>query len=280
MLVVSRSPHLQHFKELLGQCNHYLITILIGLDGVQKGVVTRDDSFRVKWDPRNVEQSVVRSRRFARQACLVWAVDALDAYLGYLRKKPFELPFEYKAKIANVESVYPLLKGVTQMLEYPIDVPLALVHLGIQWRNNLVHYRAQNQLDHEYATALRSADSTAIERFRGLDTNVLLNDFKDCEVPRFKEVAAIIQAIHYLVLEFDSKTVRFIDAEVLAKEIAIKKKTELAIVFRAEPSKLTKRLKQFLISNGFKESDDSTLPHLRDDQLVPLLSPARSAALD
>src|SRR5690554_4101596 len=89
MLELKHTPALNHFKDLIGQTNHYLITILIGLEGVRDGSVTKGDSFNVTWNPKSVEDSAKRSRRFARNSALSWAIDALDAYMGFLGKKPF-----------------------------------------------------------------------------------------------------------------------------------------------------------------------------------------------
>lgn len=42
MLQLNLSGHLNHFKNLLGQTNHYLITILVGLEGVRTGKVIKN----------------------------------------------------------------------------------------------------------------------------------------------------------------------------------------------------------------------------------------------
>lgn len=50
----------------MGQANHFLITILIGLDEVSKGQVKKPDTLDVCWNPKDVRASVERSRAVAR----------------------------------------------------------------------------------------------------------------------------------------------------------------------------------------------------------------------
>jgi hypothetical protein len=76
------------FKKLLGQNNHYLITILIGLNGVEAGTALLPDDFATSWNPRDVRRSVQRSREFAIKALLAWASDSLDAYQSALIPLP------------------------------------------------------------------------------------------------------------------------------------------------------------------------------------------------
>ncbi len=179
ILELNWSGHLNHFKNLLGQTNHYLITILVGLEGVRTGKVTKDESFHATWNPRSVEDSAVRSRRFARNSALAWAIDSLDAYLGYLRKKPFDFKDVELQKVFSERSIYKTLKAITKFSEYQTDVPLSVIHLGIQWRNNLVHFHADNELEAEYRNfLLNNANAIDVaERFRGLDSNLMVNNF-------------------------------------------------------------------------------------------------------
>src|ERR1700721_2138620 len=69
------------FKDLLGQANHFLITLLVGLGAVGDGTAMLDQEFRTSWNPRDVRKSAERSRQFAFDLALVRAVDALDTFL-------------------------------------------------------------------------------------------------------------------------------------------------------------------------------------------------------
>lgn len=269
MLTVSRSPHLKQFKEALGQANHYLITILIGLEGVRTGAVTKGDSFNVSWSPRSIDATVNRSRRYARQSGLTWAVNALEGYLGYLRRHPFRFPSDFDQLLQNDRSVFSLLNKVITFTGYPIDLPLSITHIGIQWRNNVVHYHAENELDQAYATFLRNVDrSTVGERFSGLDPHLMLEGFNEREAPRFKELAAIIQSIHYLVLELDSRLVTFIDPELMLKDILSEHALEARHILSAAPGDRERKMKQYLITHGFKDVTSKDASNGIDDARI------------
>ena len=76
-------------RERLGQANHLLITILIGIEGVRTGNAKKSDEFHATWNPKSIEESAQRSRRFARDAMLNHIVDSLGVYLSLLREPPF-----------------------------------------------------------------------------------------------------------------------------------------------------------------------------------------------
>ena len=79
------SPARRHFKQRIGQVNHFLITTLIGLDGVKSKEFTLPEEFRTSWNPRSVERSAERSIRFILDASLSWVVDNLDSYFTIVR---------------------------------------------------------------------------------------------------------------------------------------------------------------------------------------------------
>jgi hypothetical protein len=255
MLELNWTGHLKHFKKLIGQTNHYLITILIGIEGVRNGDVTKGESFNVSWNPVSIEDSSRRSRVFARNAALSWAIDSLDAYLGYLKKHPFKFPVEFSEKIQNDRSIYNNLNDVINFTKYKTDLPLSLVHMGIQWRNNLVHYHANNLLDFEFSSSIRNTDKDKIQkRFRGLDPQLMLENFNDHNSPTFKEVAAIIQSVHYLVLELDKILKEYIDLDILIDHLVRENELEILNIITSNPDKRIRKMKQFLISKGFKDA--------------------------
>ena len=75
------------FKTEMGQANHFLITIMIGLDAVEDGAQKRE-SFNANWNPKDVTASVVRSKHYAIKSSLAWAVDNLDMYLRLCNREP------------------------------------------------------------------------------------------------------------------------------------------------------------------------------------------------
>ena len=85
---ITRSYALKKFKKEIGQANHFLITILVGLDGVKSGKVEKNDEFSAAWNPKDVVASAERSRIYTIKASLAWVVDCLDMYLRLCNRKP------------------------------------------------------------------------------------------------------------------------------------------------------------------------------------------------
>lgn len=257
MLELKHTPALNHFKDLIGQTNHYLITILIGLEGVRDGSVTKGDTFNVTWNPKSVEDSAKRSRRFARNSALSWAIDALDAYIGFLGKKPFCISDSEFLKEIEKRSVYKKFNAAVKSLNFKTDFPISVIHLGIQWRNNLVHFHAENELDHDYSTFLRNTDKKDIqERFRGLDSVLMLENFKKNYTPTLKEVAAIIQSIHYIVVEMDKELVKSYNAIEYCEKIMKDKKQDLTKIMKVNSELKERKLTRYFLSKGFSEIEN------------------------
>jgi hypothetical protein len=255
---LSWTGHFREFKENLGNSNHYLITILIGLEGVRTKKVTKDDSFNVNWNPADLESSVGGSRKFARKAALAWTIDALDGYLGFLRKDFFDFGDpEFVAKIRNKDSrsIYKSLNDVTEFCQYTLDLPLSLVQLGIQWRNNLVHYHADNDLDPKYRDFIRRADPIETsKRFSGLEPIMMLEDFEQGIPPKHKAIACIIRSTHYLVQALDPILVRYVNLKRYTDHLVKTYEKEFRQVISASPELRIKKARQFFISRGFKPS--------------------------
>ena len=259
-LTLNHTPALALFRNLIGQTNHALITICIGLDGVKNGTVKKGDSFNVSWNPNNLDNSVTISRIFAKRAALSWAIDSLDAYLSYLRKKGYTFHNPEKFPEMQKQSVYSKFKAVTDFYNFPIDLPISLVHLGIQWRNNLVHFNAENPLDQNYQSFLHTASKKEIaERFCGLDANLMLTHFKQQLTPTLKEVASIIQSIYYIVFELDKEIIKNFNLKEHCLSFLQTKKIEIKSILDKGPDKRKHRLFTFLISNGFSISSDDII---------------------
>lgn len=203
-------------KKLLGDNNHLLITLLIGVEGVRTGQVTKSDAFNVTWAPKNLESTAQRARRFARAAALAWAVDSLDAYLGDLsNRKIYDLSIilpELNDQLTQ-RSVYKKLEAIENALKLPLTTELSLSHLAIQWRNNLIHSNATNELDTKYRVKVRElqADDENPNTFGNIDGYRLVDEFQSKSHPKFKAVAAFIQSINTLIETIDLILVSKID---------------------------------------------------------------------
>jgi len=219
-LNINTSRARKTFKRLIGHTNHYLITILVGLDYVQKNDVILAEDFRTTWNPQNKLSSVNRSRDFSINSTLSWGIDALDAYLGLSHKKP---------SLYQIKDLYDKASGAGQSISFKFNVikdylisnnsndefekTAALVEVAIQWRNNLVHYFAENEITKETEDTLLNNSEFYFNNFQGLYIQQFLEHFKDNITPRFKEVTSIIRGLHKVVEAIDCYLLNVIDKE-------------------------------------------------------------------
>lgn len=200
-------------KKLLGDTNQLLITLLIGVEGVRTGKVVKDDSFKVRWNPKDLSSTSQRARRFARAAALSWAVDALDAYLGSLADRSIydlsNLSVPLNDQLTN-RSIFVKLNSLASALVLPPSAELSLVHLAIQWRNNLIHFHAENELDKKYESFIKDnliSSESSPNKFGNLSGHDLIADFNDGKHPKFKCVAAFIKSINTIIETLDAAIV-------------------------------------------------------------------------
>jgi hypothetical protein len=88
-LFLNESAARRHFKDVLGNANHLIITILVGLFAVEQRLISECPAeLRTAWNPKDPAASANRSRVMMLQMSLVRATDALDMYLSLARRKP------------------------------------------------------------------------------------------------------------------------------------------------------------------------------------------------
>ncbi len=199
------SPARRHFKKRIGQVNHFLITTLIGLDGVKNRDYKLPKEFSTSWNPKNIERSVERSARFVLDASLSWVVDNLDSYFIESYRKPSIIESEdlrkaYSKADRSVSKRFDIFYEETLKRNKEIQKYAALVALSIQWRNNIVHFGAENELERDHLNFLKQNKELYSNEFHHLDINTLLVSFNSKDGhPSFKEVTSMIYAIHKYV---------------------------------------------------------------------------------
>lgn len=203
---IHTSPARRQFKKLLGQVNHYLITILVGLNAVEKGEAVLGGTFSTNWNPRSPQASARQSREFALKATLAWTVDALDAYASQLHQSPRLLESDtlYNAMSAAGRSVDAKTDALIEGLDIKDNISSSLTKLAITWRNRLVHHQADNPLSDEVRQSLLSQSKKIADNYRGLEIESMLISFDKSLAPRFKEAASLAQASHDFVSNCDS----------------------------------------------------------------------------
>jgi len=187
------------FKRLLGQANHYLITILVGLDYIKDNDITVQKEFKTSWNPKSKESSSIRSREFAIGTTLSWTIDSLDAYLGYCHKKPTlyqdkDLLEKAGGAGQSADKKFMVLSNhinISSIQDF--DKYYALTNLAFKWRNRLVHIFAENQITQETRDILTNNEKFYLDNFQGLEIKRLLNRFDNSNTPSFKEITSIVE---------------------------------------------------------------------------------------
>lgn len=249
----------REFKTGVGQANHFLITIMIGLDAVEDGAEKRE-SFKTTWNPENRTNSVVRSKTYAIKSALAWTVDNLDMYLRLCNREPRLYGDAESAEIADTgHSIYKKFRCVINNHKKIALDKSAYVDLLISWRNNTVHFDAENQLMHASLDYFWNipADDVVVNKYH-LDVNQMLDRFKRGECPTFKEMATLISmTIHFVeeldgILLHDIDQYRFLETYLL-KLLNSGKKTSVFSFRNTTQEKRKKKLKQFFVAEGISE---------------------------
>jgi len=220
---ISKSHALKDFKKMIGQTNHFLITILVALDGITNGKVKEKNSgFSTCWNPKDKNISADRSRLFATKATLAWCVDALDAYFMMTNRSPklIQDPELEREMTKAGQSVYCRMLAFTTSLQDP-PAEVELVKLAITWRNRLVHHFGLNAFDGEDRRKLISNKDYFRNNYRNLDVeNMLANFDKGMKaVPTFKEVTSIIAGTIRFVTTIDAILISTLDYKIYGQQV-------------------------------------------------------------
>lgn len=206
------SKNLKLFKREIGQANHYLITILVGLDGVKTGSTEKNEEFSTSWNPKDKTASVNRSREFTIKSSLSWAVDNLDMYYrkSYEDPKLVTNPDLQSSLDKNNQSVYLAFKSFGEFYDFD-QINASIVDLMICWRNRLIHYKAENKPSNEVISLLKESQTEIIKRHNGMDILLTLERFDNKQAPTFKETASMIKALIEYVYQLDKYLMDGID---------------------------------------------------------------------
>ena len=226
-LCLHSTPARKAFKEMAGQNNHFLITLLVGLHAVETGKAPLPAEFRTSWNPKDVQRSAQRSREFAIKALLTWTTDAIDSYVKAVVKHPvLTLPglredaaVAIKEDLGRVGQVRALAKASKQAdsAEY------ALICAAEVWRNRLVHRNARNRLSPIDVRSLRNYEGYFATNYQGLIIEETIDRIKRPQslAPTFKEVTAIVRAAHEFTRASDEFLIRSADIDSYMRHLLI-----------------------------------------------------------
>lgn len=208
------------FKSNAGQNNHFVITLLVGLDAVRSGAATVSEEFSTTWDPKDSHASAVRSREYALKSSLTWIVDLLDVYRRSITNIPGLITDLEKQQIDRIDSRAMRVRELAKLLGVKLDDPnLLLVLLAFTWRNRVVHSDADTKIDAQVKARLAEHSQDIAERYSGLDITRTIASCERSGSPTFKEVAAIIRASHKLVEAIDAVAISTINSDVYVESL-------------------------------------------------------------
>lgn len=228
---MKQMPARKKFKEKFGQSNHYLITSLIGLDRIDK-TTTKPDGFATSWNPKDINNSVGRSRIFLLSAFSAHAVDSLDLYFNHLNRRPkLNFPEEIQS-VLDQRSIYN--KAIELGPKFNVDpLIIALIDVLITWRNISVHSLADNKVKESSRTLILDNKDRIANEFNSLDASNICAKAENGDGFTFKEVCSLVHACHLYVEQFDKNLIVQYQNELFSmQEVLLIKKMRVDLNFR------------------------------------------------
>jgi hypothetical protein len=213
-LTLKRTPARSLFKKMMGQNNHFLITILVGLDSVEAGQATLSPGFSTAWSPRDMRTSARRSRDFAIKALLAWASDSLNTYRRELTSPPNLYFSDHERRAINAEEgLWLRLECLAQISGAALGAEKDMVELLVVWRNKVVHTKARDSLKGALSQRLTESQSAIEGAYRGLDIQRAIKSAQGGQAPSFKEITALVSAAQTFVERIDDALLTRIDLD-------------------------------------------------------------------
>ena len=221
-MYLNKSRGRKRFKADLGNANHLIITSLVGLNAIERGIIDSiPPEMRMTWSPKSAKDSAQRARRFVLDMTFIRTVDAIDIYLRDAMRKPRLIQKQevqsrmdqagrsISGKINELKEIY---KGLDPLL-------YSMVELLVIWRNKSAHGEASEDLNENTQAVIRNNHDLVSSWFSGLDTEVLLKNFDREKPPTFKEVASFINVSHRFIQDLELQLFNNLDEIFFLREL-------------------------------------------------------------
>ena len=207
---------------MVGQNNHFLITILVGLDSVETGQATLSPNFSTWWDPRDAKTSARRSREFAIKALLAWVSDGLYAYMRQLAKeRNGYLCADDCASVMNEDGLWARLNRLATVSRVDVGVERHLCELLVVWRNKVVHSDSRDAVPGDLRRRLLASSQEIAEGYRGMDVESALDRAARGRAPTFKEITALVSAAHDFVENLDRAVIEHMNLDQYLRAVLV-----------------------------------------------------------
>lgn len=280
-LVLPRTPARRAFKELLGHANHFIITILVGLESVKSGTAKRPPEFSTSWSPHNAPRSADRSREFALRSALISTCDAMDMYLRMLNRRPFVLNDPDLTNELNGfgrERLSDRIATLAARQDGAIAVPAMVSRFAVCWRNSLVHYVSDGAIEVGLRQSLLDHKDEIAAQFQSLSVVDMVQRFDRSNgrtSPSFKEATSFIRSAHKYVEIVDGEIVQNLDPDRYfrqwLREFMKDRDDRIVGLWGKDPQKIRSRMVRLAHEAGFTEViDDGKLQPLSLDKFRDL----------
>lgn len=213
------SPARRTFKENLGQANHFLVTIEVGLEAIRDGRIEPPGPTWTRWDPKNPKRSADRSSGFAGLGALALLVDGLDAYREDALFGPRLIQSEKVAKVISQQSnATGHFEALVESCDLKESPPWAFANIARAWRHRLLHRKGDAKLKSRVHHTLKERQEEIAANFAGLDVDILIARFESGEAPSFKETTAMIRGSQELIERIDGYFIGILDLELFLRE--------------------------------------------------------------
>ncbi len=216
-LAIGTSKPRRKFKAGLGHANHFLITIMVGLDAVEDGIAELRDGFPTSWNPQDRKRSAERSRGFAARGAIALLIDSIDAYTNDVLRPP-QLIHDDMRDVLLADNATDRFENLSRFLDLRGSADWALLNLGRAWRHRLLHSRSTAKLGGSVRGILRRDADTILTTFSGLNVEVLLKHFDSGAEPSFKETTSLIRAGQRFIEAADTELLSRLDLQRYAEE--------------------------------------------------------------
>lgn len=230
-LYLNESKARLHFKKMLGGANHLIVTSLVGLEAVERGLIKEiPDDLHAAWGPIDPVISARRARRMILDMALAQAVNSLDVYISWSRRHPALMQnvslrdqidgagLSVTAKFAALSLHYnPLSKIDDPSLPKTL---VAMVSVMIAWRNRGMHEEHEITITDEHKAQLIKDREAIAARYRGLSVAQMMDGFEK-NAPTFKEIASLIQATQDVVRELERLQFKTLDREIYLRDLIL-----------------------------------------------------------
>ncbi|KAA9366149.1 hypothetical protein [Ochrobactrum quorumnocens] len=244
MLYLNESKARVHFKYMMGNANQLIITLLVGLEAVDRRLITEiPEDLHAAWSPRDREISAKRSRRLLLDMALARAVDSLDVYIRRSRRRPELIQDkELQSEIDGAgRSVARKFKAITSHYSHLPKITVAMIALMIAWRNRAVHEEADTEIHADHQAVLEGAQAEISEKYRGLDVEMMMGGFKN-SAPTFKEIASLIHATGDFIRDLEGVQFRSLNTEQYLKGLILEDIQSTQITQSARQAEMKQRL--------------------------------------